>query len=120
MANIKVKRLCMIHGLYEGDRCLQCKGYDDKQYNKLRRNNDLATVYNRKAWKVVRMRALIESNFMCVHCKRDGVDELAVEVDHIIPLEHDITLAYELSNLQPLCKHHHSKKTAEDVIKYGG
>ena len=108
----------MLHGIYEGSYCKKCKGVDDKQYNTNKRNNDLAAVYNRKAWKLVRMQALVRDDFMCVHCKLSGVDTIASEVDHIIPLEQDITLAYELSNLQSLCKHHHSRKTADDVIKY--
>ena len=37
----------------------------------------------------------------------------ATEVDHILPLE-DGGAVYDEANLQPLCKPHHSRKTARD------
>ena len=109
----------MAHGIYEGAYCKKCKGVDDKQYNKLKRNNDLSMIYNRKAWRTVRLEALIRDDFMCVHCKLRGVDTVATDVDHIIELSSDITLAYELSNLQSLCHQCHMKKTANEVKKRG-
>ncbi len=109
----------MLHGIYEGSCCKKCKGVDDKQYNKLKRNNDLSMIYNRKAWKLVRMRALMRDEFMCVSCRFNGIDTVATEVDHIIELQDDITLAYELSNLQSLCHKCHAKKTFEEFKKRG-
>ena len=109
----------MLHGIYEGSYCKKCKGVDDKQYNANKRNNDLSMIYNRKAWKLVRMQALVRDDFMCVHCKLRGVDTIATEVDHIIELSSDIALAYELSNLQSLCHSCHMKKTAKEVKNRG-
>lgn len=119
MGYIAIKRICMLHGIYEGSYCKKCKGVDDRQYNSTKRNNDLATVYNRKAWKMVRMQALVRDDFMCVHCRLRGVDTIATEVDHIIEIQDDVTLAYELSNLQSLCRSCHMKKTAKEVKKRG-
>ncbi len=119
MSYIAIKKICMLHGIYEGSCCKKCKGFDDRQYNSTKRNNDLSTVYNRKAWKLARMQALMRDEFMCVHCRLRGVDTIASEVDHIIELSSDIALAYELSNLQSLCHLCHMKKTTEEKKKRG-
>ena len=43
----------------------------------------------------------------------------AIEVDHILPLE-DGGAMYDEENLQPLCKPHHSRKTARDKAARSG
>lgn len=57
---------------------------------------------------------MLKSNFLCVHCLLEGLESKGDEVDHIIPLSEDITLAYDLDNLQYLCKKHHAIKTAKE------
>jgi 5-methylcytosine-specific restriction protein A len=78
-------------------------------------------VYNTKAWKLTRAYVLSNNPF-CVHCERDrGILTKAVDVDHILPLNeilisgnHD--LAYDVENLQPLCKSCHSKKSYTESL----
>jgi predicted kinase len=55
---------------------------------------------------------------LCVMCLAEGRVTAAAEVDHIIPLRDGGEHAEE--NLQPLCKPHHSRKTARDVRRRQG
>ena len=50
---------------------------------------------------------------LCVECERHPPLGAATEVDHILPIE-DGGAMYDEENLQPLCKPHHSRKTARD------
>ena len=63
-------------------------------------------VYNSNRWKYLRRRILTESPF----CSVDGCGELATDVDHIVPI-HKGGDPFTRSNLQPLCAHHHGRKT---------
>lgn len=56
----------------------------------------------------------VRAGFLKAHpwCMADGCGELASEVDHIVPLAQWGTS--EWANLQALCKHHHSRKTASE------
>lgn len=64
-----------------------------------------------RAWQNIRKRVLSD-NPLCVHCQLEGLITLANEVDHIKPLSQGGTDDY--SNLQGLCSHHHTIKTAKE------
>ena len=49
---------------------------------------------------------------LCVECQKEGRTEPAVVVDHIKPHRGDISLFWDESNWQSLCKMHHDIKTA--------
>lgn len=49
---------------------------------------------------------------LCLHCQREGMLVPATEVDHIIPHRGNQELFWDSDNWQPLCKSHHSRKTA--------
>lgn len=51
---------------------------------------------------------------LCVHCEAEGRTVEAVEVDHITPLRLAPQRKYDITNLQGLCKSHHSRKTAAE------
>lgn len=65
--------------------------------------------YDRK-WRRFREHFL-RRNPVCVECKKNGVIELATEVDHINPHKGDMAKFWD-NEFQALCKPHHSKKTA--------
>ena len=65
--------------------------------------------YNTK-WQKARKRFLA-ANPLCVKCKAEGKYVKATVVDHIIPHRGDPILFWKESNWQPLCKHHHDRKT---------
>lgn len=70
--------------------------------------------YMRAKWRRTREAALKRDHYECVHCRQEGKMTLnqhqSLEVDHIIELQDRPDLAYDLSNLQTLCKYHHNLK----------
>jgi len=68
-------------------------------------------------WQKTR-KGYLENHPLCVHCEAEGRITAANEVDHIIPIQIAPMRKYDRTNWQPLCKSHHSKKTAKDRIKY--
>jgi len=70
--------------------------------------------YNYK-WQKARERYLLE-NPLCVYCDRLGRVTAASVVDHVIAHRGDMTLFWDQSNWQPLCKPcHDSVKQAEEA-----
>ena len=67
-------------------------------------------VYKRKAWRVARALALERDKWRCRKCERPGI----LEVDHIVPLKKG-GAAYDLKNLQTLCRPCHFDKTAGEL-----
>lgn len=63
-------------------------------------------IYSSKRWKNLK-KLIINNNPICNLCR----SELATEIDHIKPIKTNPELAYSISNLQPLCKRCHSRKT---------
>lgn len=67
----------------------------------------MGRVYDTARWE--RLRALQLTNApVCAYCERMGVTTLATEVDHITPVRQAPSKAFELSNLQSLCKACHA------------
>jgi len=71
--------------------------------------------YNLKIWKVAR-RNQLTSEPLCRECKKEGVDQPAREVDHIIPHKGNWELFIDSDNLQSLCSTHHSRKTYNEMV----
>jgi 5-methylcytosine-specific restriction endonuclease McrA len=66
-----------------------------------------ASVYRDPRWKAVRYLAKKRDQWRCVKCDFRG----RLEVDHIKRVKDAPELAFELSNLQSLCRRCHSAKT---------
>ncbi|MBI6923812.1 HNH endonuclease signature motif containing protein [Pseudomonas fulva] len=70
--------------------------------------------YNYK-WQKARERYLLD-NPLCVYCDRSGRVTAASVVDHVIAHRGDMTLFWDQSNWQSLCKPcHDSVKQAEEA-----
>jgi 5-methylcytosine-specific restriction endonuclease McrA len=54
---------------------------------------------NSYAWKKLRLVVLARDQWTCAYCGKD-----ANEVDHIIPIALDPTLAMDIENLQATCR----------------
>ena len=63
----------------------------------------------RQRWKRVRRQALDRDGWRCRHCGRAG----RLEVDHVVPI-HKGGAAYDLGNLQALCRPCHFAKSTID------
>ncbi len=82
----------------------------DAEYNRSRRDPAAAAVYRSTRWTVVRAQVL-RNEPTCRTCRAAGRTELATQVDHVIGLRERPDLAFEVSNLQPLCTVCHSAKS---------
>ena len=69
-------------------------------------------IYRTSRWKALRWQVLQRDNFRCVVCKARS----PLEVDHIKAIRVAPELAYEITNLQTLCRRCHSRKTREEVL----
>lgn len=57
--------------------------------------------------------AILYKNPLCANCLRNGLNEKATEVDHILSIRNGGRM-YHVDNLQPLCRRCHSSKTAKE------
>jgi 5-methylcytosine-specific restriction endonuclease McrA len=63
-------------------------------------------------------KAKLDADPWCAHCRRDGRDTPASEVDHIKPFKDKADpLRLDWDNLQSLCKPCHSRKTTQDKLQ---
>lgn len=70
-----------------------------------------AAVIRSPRWKALRFLAKRRDGFKCVSCGVSG----RLEVDHIHPVRTHPDLAFDLANLQCLCRSCHSRKTRIEV-----
>jgi 5-methylcytosine-specific restriction protein A len=93
------------------DRC----GYDAERERKRRHDARRASARQRgydSTWERVR-RLVLQEEPLCRLCKAEGLIEPATEVDHIVPMANG-GARLDRANLQPLCRKHHSRKTATE------
>lgn len=57
-------------------------------------------------------KAFLRAHPLCDECRALGRIEPATVVDHVRPHRGDMRLFWDRDNWQPLCKHHHDRKTA--------
>jgi 5-methylcytosine-specific restriction protein A len=92
---------------------LHRRRHADAEYNRARRDDAVAAVHGSARWQAVRAQVLRDEP-LCRACAAAGRTELATQVDHIVPVRVRPDLAYERTNLQPLCTVcHAAKSTAE-------
>jgi 5-methylcytosine-specific restriction protein A len=63
--------------------------------------------------------AFLKRHPLCVHCECDHRLTPATVVDHITPHRGDMLVFWDQGNWQPLCKMHHSRKTAKEDGAFG-
>lgn len=72
-----------------------------------------------RRFRKLMIHAAIKHHIHCKHCGYAFTSTSEIEIDHIVPLHISPGLKYEHTNLQPLCRSCHAKKTHEDTTKYG-
>lgn len=109
-------RACNKHGIYERvgitNGCPRCKADTAKVYDKVKRDSQLNTFYQGKAWKDVRVKQL-KAYPLCIECKRE-----AKIVDHVKEIR-DGGAKYAMDNLQSMCVSCHNSKTARERKERG-
>jgi 5-methylcytosine-specific restriction protein A len=76
------------------------------------RQQEKNTFYLSPAWKAL-IAAHAAENPLCRHCLEEGIITPLAEVDHIEPVKTAPDRRLDPSNLQGLCKPHHSKTAKE-------
>ena len=84
-----------------------------------RRRRDGRAMYGRRWAKARRAFLSRPENALCRECRDQGAVRAATEVDHKIPHKGDPVLFWDEGNWQPLCKPHHSAKTAREDGGFG-
>lgn len=79
--------------------------FDDRRGSSSERGYDVR-------WQRLR-RMVLSAQPLCVECQRQGSTTLAVDVDHIIPIAQGGAVLDE-TNLQPLCRSCHNRKTRNE------
>lgn len=75
------------------------------------RDTDTRWVYRHPRWRPLRTQVLDEQPW----CADTGCTQMAVDVDHIVPLAFG-GKPFDRTNLQGLCKPHHSIKTNREMF----
>jgi 5-methylcytosine-specific restriction protein A len=75
-------------------------------------NQQRARTYN-GSWRKLR-KAHLAKQPLCLRCEAEGTLKVAEEVDHIVPVKAAPHRRLDPTNLQSLCKSHHSQKTARE------
>jgi 5-methylcytosine-specific restriction protein A len=99
-----------------GTRCPECAARHRTRTNRrdarLKANGDSAWAhkfYRTAAWQRCRRFVLADSP-LCVDCKAEGFEVLAVDVHHDQPCSQSSDRNLDPSNLVPLCKRHHTRR----------
>jgi 5-methylcytosine-specific restriction endonuclease McrA len=66
--------------------------------------------YSTPEWQAVR-RIVLTAYPYCVECMKEGYYTVSEEIDHIVDLKYSPERCLDTTNLQALCKSHHSAKT---------
>lgn len=97
-------------------RCDSHKTADRKQHD-ARRGSAAQRGYGFK-WQRAR-EGFLQHHPLCVRCEKLGLVEAATVVDHIVPHKGDMTLFWQRTNWQALCKPCHDVKTATEDGGFG-
>jgi len=102
--------------LTEGQYCDKHQKLVTREYDRMR-GSAASRGYDSR-WRKARKRYLTE-NPLCMECERDGKLTAANVVDHIEAHKGNMTLFWDESNWQSLCKTCHDSKTAREDGRWG-
>ena len=111
----RTKKLCAnpgcgraVHGRYCEQH--QAAAKQARQQRDEQRGTAASRGYGHK-WRKAR-EGFLKAHPLCAHCEAQGRVTAATVVDHIDPHRGDMRKFWDAGNWQPLCKHHHDRKTA--------
>lgn len=99
---------------YRSKRCEPCQTEWNK-YKERYRDEDIKRFRDSKWWKMKAKQIMKGSHYACQICKHNGIDRVADEVHHIIPLSVDFDNRLEDSNLIALCEQCHDDVHSGDL-----
>jgi len=104
-------RKCTYPGCYVLVHSDRCVAHSTKR---IERDPAVKRLYNSKQWQAMRVAQLSKEPW-CADCLTADRHVAATDVDHKQPHNGDPVLFFDETNLQSLCKSHHSSKTASEV-----
>lgn len=113
---VAAPRPCLHPGCrqYASQRGYCAEHQKDRQQYDDRRGNSAQRGYGAE-WRRARA-AFLRANSLCAYCMKENKVVSATVVDHIVPHKGDMTLFWDKTNWQPLCKPCHDRKTrTEDM-----
>lgn len=75
-----------------------------------RYDDEFQNVYNSVRWKMIRAKKIEDANGLCELCLKKGLYKPGKHVHHIIPIEQDMSKAYDYDNLIVLCAECHNEQ----------
>lgn len=81
-----------------------------------RSHSEFRALYSSRRWRIFRKRILRRDRYRC-KWPEEKCTTWASEVDHVVPLTEWPGSPFDERNVQSLCKHHHSVKTAAEVLR---
>lgn len=72
--------------------------------------DNIDKLYNTKRWKSLRLVVLNRDYELCQECKRRGTISKGNTVHHIVEAREDLTLFWDIDNLETICPSCHNKE----------
>jgi 5-methylcytosine-specific restriction enzyme A len=91
-----------------------------KQYDRFVRDKRSAAFYHSKQWATLRNITMMQANYQCEVCRKQGKLMPADEVHHIIPIAVDWSKRLDRANLVCLCHKHHMEAHKKLEAGHGG
>ncbi|AIG65562.1 HNH endonuclease [Weissella tructae] len=79
------------------------------------RRDDIDRLYHTKSWERIRRMALERDKGLCQVCLSRSVYKQGDTVHHKQHARDDVSLFYELDNLETICREHHNKAHPEKM-----
>lgn len=101
--------------MYRG-RCQLCSKDREQQTHQTGRLTPTSgRIYKRSKWARTREAVFAQKGRLCLTCLANGRNEIATQVDHIVPIEEGGE-PWAIANLQPICLTCHSRKTRSEQL----
>lgn len=112
----KSKKNCATSGCPNGTYGRWCEAHRKDHYKvqAVTYDKEFKKLYNCKAWRNTRADVLAYEP-MCRECAKQGINNVATDVDHVTPHNGNTELFWNRENMQPLCKRCHSSKTMHET-----
>ncbi|MBC1615319.1 HNH endonuclease [Listeria booriae] len=79
----------------------------------MRTRDEIDAIYKTSRWAKTRKAVLARDYHLCQECKRRGIIQQGNTVHHIIEVRDDMTKAYDLDNLETVCRSCHNREHPE-------
>ena len=94
-------------------RCQSCQSVETRKYNQEQRPK-AHSFYPSPEWRAFRAEALRRFGNRCCQCGHVSDRANPIEFDHIVSIKQAPERALDITNVRPLCRRCHSRRTAQE------